>query len=241
MTAPLLSVCGLDAYYGDAQALFQVQLDVEEGKITTLLGPNGVGKTTLLRAVCGMIKRRGEVTFAGTRIDRWHTEDIVRCGISHVPEGRGTFLRLTVDENLLLGGYLRGRSRALAGDIERIFEYFPKLRDRRLQQAGTLSGGEQQMLAISRGLLSRPKLLLLDEPSFGLAPIIVQEIGDILKRINKAEALTVMLVEQNISLAERLTDWVIVLESGRVAMSGSPDLLKTGAAIGQLYLGGSEQ
>jgi branched-chain amino acid transport system ATP-binding protein len=241
MTAPLLSVSGLDAYYGDAQALFQVQLDVEQGKITTLLGPNGVGKTTLLRAVCGMIKRRGEVTFAGTRIDRCHTEDIVRCGISHVPEGRGTFLRLTVDENLLLGGYLRGRSRALAGDIERVFEYFPRLRDRRSQQAGTLSGGEQQMLAISRGLLSRPKLLILDEPSFGLAPIIVREIGDILKRINKAEALTVMLVEQNISLAERLTDWVIVLQSGRVAMSGSPDLLKSGAAIGQLYLGGSEQ
>ncbi|HET7505231.1 MAG TPA: ABC transporter ATP-binding protein [Kofleriaceae bacterium] len=236
MTA-LLELKGVDAAYGHTPVLRGVRLEVEEGGMVALLGANGAGKTTTLRAICNMgVRAHGEIRFAGCRIDGQSTEAIVRRGIGHVPEGRGTFLSLTVEENLRLGAYLR-RDRAVSCDTERVFGYFPVLQKRLYQQAGTLSGGEQQMLAIARALMSRPRLLLLDEPSFGLAPILVQEIFRILKVINQEEKMSILLVEQNARLALDLVNQVFLLETGRVVASGPPQQISADESVRRAYLG----
>ena len=233
----LLDVRGLHAYYGATHELHGLDFAVEEGGITTILGANGAGKTTTLRAVCGMVKTRGEVRFAGTRIDGRATESIVRLGVAHVPDGRGTFVNLSVEENLRLGAYTRRDKAAVAQDFERMFGYFPRLKERWLQQAGTLSGGEQQMLAVSRALMLRPRLLLLDEPSFGLAPRIVQELFEIFRAINQQDRVSMLLVEQNASLALKLADQAYLLETGRVVISGTAEAIRSDEAIRRSYLG----
>src|SRR5581483_9922207 len=181
--------------------LHQVAIAVEQGGITALLGANGAGKTTVLRALTQMVRTEGEIRFEGRPIGNCATEDVVRLGIAHVPDGRGTFVHLTVEENLRLGAYTRRERREVQRDYERVFGYFPRLKERRRQQAGTLSGGEQQMLAIARALMLRPRLLLLDEPSFGLAPLVVRDLFEILRTLNRAENVSMLLVEQNASLA----------------------------------------
>jgi branched-chain amino acid transport system ATP-binding protein len=210
---------------------------VEEEGITAILGANGAGKTTTLRAVCGMVKTQGEIHFAGTRVDGKATEDIVRLGIAHVPEGRGTFLNLTVEENLQLGAYTRKDKKNVSADFARVYDYFPRLKERRRQQAGTLSGGEQQMLAISRALMLRPRLLLLDEPSFGLAPMVVQELFEIFRTINLQEKVSMLLVEQNASLALKLADHAYVMETGRMVMSGTAEAVRDNESVRRAYLG----
>jgi len=233
----LLELRGVDAAYGATAVLRSVTLEVPEGGMVALLGANGAGKTTTLRAICNMgVRVRGEIRLAGQRIDGQPTETIARRGIGHVPEGRGTFLSLTVEENLRLGAYLR-RDRGVSGDMARVFGYFPVLKKRLHQQAGTLSGGEQQMLAIGRALMSRPRLLLLDEPSFGLAPILVQEIFRILKVINQEERMSILLVEQNARLALDLVGQVFLLETGQVVASGSPQQIAADESVQRAYLG----
>jgi branched-chain amino acid transport system ATP-binding protein len=233
----LLEVQRLEAQYRWTKVLHGVDFAVEEGGITTILGANGAGKTTTLRAVCGMIKTSGEVRFAGRRIDGRATEDIVRLGIAHVPEGRGTFVNLTVEENLRLGAYGRRERRTLGADFERVYRLFPVLRERRSQLAGTLSGGEQQMLAVARALMLRPRLLLLDEPSLGLAPWVVREIFRIVRTINRDEGVSVLLVEQNAALALALADHAYLLETGRVVISGEAAELGRDESIRRSYLG----
>jgi branched-chain amino acid transport system ATP-binding protein len=234
---PLLELRAVDASYGPSQVLRGLSLEVPDGGIVALLGANGAGKTTTLRAICNMgVRARGEIRFAGQRIDGMSTESIVRLGIAHVPEGRGTFLGLTVEENLRLGALLR-RDRGIADDMLRMFGYFPVLRERLHQQAGTLSGGEQQMLAIARALMSRPRLLLLDEPSFGLAPVLVQEIFRNLRVINREERMTMLLVEQNARLAFELVGNVFLLETGRVVASGPPQQIAADETVRRAYLG----
>jgi branched-chain amino acid transport system ATP-binding protein len=233
----ILETRGLRAAYGPTKVLHGIDLAVEQGGITTLLGANGAGKTTTLRAICNMMVRTtGEVIFAGARIDGKATEDIVRLGIAHVPDGRGTFASLTVEENLRLGAYTR-RDKGVAADYQRIYGYFPRLAERRKQQAGTLSGGEQQMLAISRALMLRPKLLLLDEPSFGLAPLIVQEIFRILRAINQQEEVSVLLVEQNASMALALADHAYLLETGEIVIGGKAAVIGSDESVRRAYLG----
>jgi len=232
----LLEASGLHAWYGETKVLHGLDFVVDEGGVTALLGANGAGKTTTLRAICGMIRTEGTLEFAGARIDGVATETIVRRGIAHVPDGRGTFMELSVDENLRLGAYTR-RDRDVAADFQRMFEYFPKLEERRHQQAGTLSGGEQQMLAIARGLLLRPKLLLLDEPSFGLAPLIVREIFAIMRRINDDFGVSILVVEQNASLALAIADRAYLLETGRIVMSGPAAEIGRDEAVRRSYLG----
>jgi len=234
----LLELRGVDASYGATAVLRGVSLTVEDGGMVALLGANGAGKTTTLRAICNMdIQTRGEIRFAGQRIDGVATERIVRRGIGHVPEGRGTFLGMTVEDNLRLGAYLRRDHAKVGADVERVFGYFPVLRQRLQQQAGTLSGGEQQMLAIARALMSRPRLLLLDEPSFGLAPIIVQDIFKILRAINHEEKMAMLVVEQNARLALDLVHHVFLLETGRVVASGSPPQIAADESVQRAYLG----
>ena len=235
--ARLLDVRGLRAQYGASKVLHGIDFGVEEGGITTILGANGAGKTTTLRAVCGMVRTEGEIHFAGHRIEGRATESIVRLGVAHVPDGRGTFVALSVEENLRLGAYTRRDKAEVAADFERIYNHFPRLRERRLQQAGTLSGGEQQMLAVSRALMLRPRLLLLDEPSFGLAPRIVQELFEILREINARERVSMLLVEQNAALALRLADHAYLLETGRVVVSGSAETVRNDEAVRRSYLG----
>jgi branched-chain amino acid transport system ATP-binding protein len=235
--AALLSVRALEARYGDTRVLRGVTFEVAEGGITTILGANGAGKTTTLRAVCGMVKTGGEITLAGKRIDGRATESIVRLGVAHVPEGRGTFVQLTVQENLRLGAYARHDAANLSADIERVCRYFPVLAERRDQVAGTLSGGEQQMLAIARALMLRPRLLLLDEPSLGLAPLVVREIFRIIRTINREEQVSVLLVEQNASLALGLADHAYLMETGSVVMSGPASELRQNDGIRRAYLG----
>jgi len=232
----LLEASGLHAWYGETKVLHGLDFVVDEGGVTALLGANGAGKTTTLRAICGMIRTEGSVEFAGARIDGVATETIVRRGIAHVPDGRGTFMELTVDENLRLGAYTR-RDREVAADFQRVFGYFPKLEERRNQQAGTLSGGEQQMLAIARGLMLRPKLLLLDEPSFGLAPLIVRDIFAIMRRINEDDGVSILVVEQNASLALAISDRAYLLETGRIVMSGPAAEIGRDEAVRRSYLG----
>lgn len=235
--ARLLEVRGLHAQYGPSRVLHGMDFGVEEGGITTILGANGAGKTTTLRAVCGMVRTQGEIIFGGTRIDGRQTESIVRLGVAHVPDGRGTFVDMSVDENLRLGAYTRRDKSEVTADFERIYNYFPRLRERRRQQAGTLSGGEQQMLAVSRALMLRPRLLLLDEPSFGLAPRIVQELFEIFREINKQARVSMLLVEQNAALALRLADQAYLLETGRVVVSGSAEAVRNDEAVRRSYLG----
>jgi branched-chain amino acid transport system ATP-binding protein len=210
---------------------------LKKGGITTLLGANGAGKTTTLRAISGLIRISGTVSFEDTRIDGRKADEVARCGIAHVPEGRGTFHEFTVEENLRLGAHTRRDWREVGRDIDLVYGYFPKLKERHRQQAGTLSGGEQQMLAISRALMMRPKLFLLDEPSFGLAPLVVQEIFDIMRRINQQENVSMLLVEQNANLALDLADQAYLLETGRIVLSGSSRDLQRDTSVRRSYLG----
>jgi len=233
----LLEAVDLEAQYGWTKVLHGLSFTVETGGITTILGANGAGKTTTLRAVCRMVKTSGQVRFDGRRIDGKATEDIVRLGIAHTPEGRGTFVDLTVEENLRLGAYARREKSGVAQDYDKVYEFFPVLAQRRRQQAGTLSGGEQQMLAIARALMSHPRLLLLDEPSLGLAPLVVREIFRIVRTINRQEGVSVLLVEQNAAMALDLADHAYLLETGRVVMSGPAAELKKNDAIRRSYLG----
>ncbi len=235
--AALLEISKLHAMYGLTRVLHGIDFSLEEGSITALLGANGAGKTTTLRALCSMVKTEGEISFVGQRIERKSTEDIVRLGIAHVPDGRGTFGHLTTEENLRLGAYVRRDKAAIAQDFERIYGYFPRLKERRHQQAGTLSGGEQQMLAVSRALMLRPRLLLLDEPSFGLAPLIVREIFGIMREINKTEKVSILLVEQNAAMALDLADRAYLIETGRVVLSGTSAEIKQDEAVRRSYLG----
>ena len=237
MSEPLLRVRNLHAQYGPTRVLHGIDFEVQPGGITTVLGANGAGKTTTLRAMCGMVRTQGEIHLAGERIDGKATEEIVRKGVAHVPDGRGTFLELTVEENLRLGAYTRRDREQVQADYERMYGYFPRLRERRRQQAGTLSGGEQQMLAVSRALMLRPRLLLLDEPSFGLAPRIVQELFEIFGEINKAQRTSMLLVEQNAALALKLADHAYLLETGRVVISGSAESIRNDESIRRSYLG----
>jgi branched-chain amino acid transport system ATP-binding protein len=235
--AALLEVKGLKAFYGQTQSLYDVGFEIETGGITTLLGANGAGKTTTLRAICNMVRREGLVRFDGKDIKNMPTEEVVRLRIAHVPEGRGTFTTLTVDENLRIAAYTRRDKAAVNRELERVFSYFPRLQERIQQQAGTLSGGEQQMLAIARALMLGPRLMLLDEPSFGLAPLIVVEIFRILRRINEEEKVSILLVEQNAALALDLADHAYVLETGHVVMSGPSSVIKNDENIRKSYLG----
>jgi len=234
----LLRVEKLEAQYGATRVLHGIDLSLGEGGIATLLGANGAGKTTTLRAICGMVRTRGAVYLDGARIEKRAPEDIARLGVAHVPDGRGTFVDLTTEENLRLGGYARGANRqALAEGMERVYGYFPKLAERRHQQAGTLSGGEQQMLAISRALMMKPRLLLLDEPSFGLAPKIVASIFEILRAINRDEGVAILLVEQNAAIALELADHVFLLETGRIVLSGPAAEMRENETVRRSYLG----
>jgi branched-chain amino acid transport system ATP-binding protein len=234
---PLLEVEELKAYYGQSEALHGVSFALQAGGITTLLGANGAGKTTTLRAICGMVATKGAVRFDGRQICGMAPEKIVRLGVGQVPEGRGTFTRLTVDENLRVASYTRRDKAAARRDLDMVLAYFPLLKERLGQQAGTLSGGEQQMLAIGRALMLGPRLLLLDEPSFGLAPLVVQEIFRIMRRINAETKVSLLLVEQNAALALELADHAYVLETGRVVMSGSAEAVRSDEAIRRSYLG----
>ena len=233
--APILELHALKAFYGQSEVVHGIDVAVEEGGMTVLLGPNGAGKTTTLRAICGMVRSEGEITFAGKRLNRRATEDIAAFGVAHVPEGRGTFVGLTVEENLRLGGYTRLRNAPV--NMERMYGYFPILADRRRQQGGALSGGEQQMLAIARALMMEPRLLVLDEPSFGLAPRVVEDIFKIVERIKREERVSVLLVEQNANLALELSDHAYLLETGYVVASGSAKALADDPQIRRAYLG----
>jgi len=233
--APILELRAVKAFYGPSEVLHGIDIAVEDGGMAVLLGANGAGKTTTLRAICGMVRSEGEILFAGQPLHRRSTEDIARLGVAHVPEGRGSFTGLTVEENLRLGGYTRA-GRPDAG-MQRVYGYFPILADRRRQQAGALSGGEQQMLAIARALMMAPRLLVLDEPSFGLAPRIVESIFAIVELIRKEEHVSVLLVEQNASLALELADSAYLLETGYVVSSGSAKALADDPQIRRAYLG----
>jgi branched-chain amino acid transport system ATP-binding protein len=238
MSDAMLSATDLVAGYGGGPVLHGLSFFVQAGRITTLLGANGAGKTSTLRALCGMIRARGEVRLDGQRIDGLATEDIARLGVAHVPDGRGTLSALTVEENLRLGGVTRSRRGQVQQDIERHYALFPRLKERRRQQAGTLSGGEQQMLAIARALMLRPRLLLLDEPSFGLAPLVVRDIFAILRRINQEQQVSLLLVEQNAALALELADTAYLLETGRIVLHGPAAEVKRNEQVRRAYLGG---
>jgi branched-chain amino acid transport system ATP-binding protein len=234
--AALLEVSDLEAGYGPLTVLHGIGFSVEDGGITTLLGANGAGKTTTLRAVCGMVRPRGKVTLAGEAIAGRATEDIVRRGVAHVPDGRGTFLDLTTEENLRVGAYTRRDKAGVAEDLERCYHYFPRLRERRRQQAGTLSGGEQQMLAISRALMLRPRLLLLDEPSMGLAPRLVAGIFACIQALRDAD-MALLLVEQNARAALAIADRGYVLETGSIVLAGTGAELLADQGVRTAYLG----
>jgi branched-chain amino acid transport system ATP-binding protein len=233
----LLEVRGLRAQYGSTKVLHGLDFDVAEGGITTILGANGAGKTTTLRAVCNMVRTEGRVLLSGSRIDGLATENVVRKGVAHVPDGRGTFLHLSVEENLRLGAYTRRDRSQVEADFERVYGYFPRLKERHRQQAGTLSGGEQQMLAVSRALMLRPRLLLLDEPSFGLAPMVVQHLFEIFRTINLQDRIGMLLVEQNASMALRLAQHAYLLETGRVVVSGPAEAIRHDETVRRSYLG----
>jgi branched-chain amino acid transport system ATP-binding protein len=233
----LLTLDDVEARYGPIKALHGVSLAVEEGQAVSVLGANGAGKTTTLRAISGTVRKSGEIAFAGKRISGCTPEAIARLGIAHVPEGRGIYSELTVWENAVLGGSTRRRRRAVREDAERALGYFPRIAGRRNQQAGTLSGGEQQMLALARALVARPRLLMLDEPSLGLAPTAVQEFYRIVRLLNQEHGLTVLVVEQNARVALASTQHAYVLEVGRVAMSGASDQLSQHEGVRASYLG----
>ena len=234
---PLLEVREVEARYGPIKALHGVSLEVGDGEIVAVLGANGAGKTTTLRAVSGTVRKRGQVVFDGKSISRDSPPSIARRGIAHVPEGRGLFSELTVWENLRMGAYVRGERRTLKQEAARVVGYFPWLEERRDQQAGTLSGGEQQMLALARALVSRPKLLMLDEPSLGLAPQVITEFFRIVKELNESDGLTVLVVEQNASLALDAAARAYVLEVGKVAIEGPSEELQANESVRKSYLG----
>ena len=233
----LLEVGDLRASYGPVLALHGVDVTVEEGGVVAVLGPNGAGKTTALRALCGMVRTSGRIVFDGRSLVGMSTERIVRLGVAHVPEGRGTFPALTVEENLRLGAYIRRDAAAVRADLDRWYETFPRLAERRGQPAANLSGGEQQMLAIARALLGRPRLLLLDEPSLGLAPLVTRELFTVLARIKREQGTTMLLVEQNANLALELADYAYVLEAGRTVLAGPAERIRTDDHVRRAYLG----
>jgi branched-chain amino acid transport system ATP-binding protein len=233
----LLELRGVEARYGPIKALHGVSLTVAEGEIVALLGANGAGKTTTLRAVSGTGRHTGEIVFEGKQIARSKPDAVARAGVAHVPEGRGLFAELSVWENLRMGAYVRGERRTLRNEAPRVFKYFPWLERRRDQQAGTLSGGEQQMLALARALVGRPRLLMLDEPSLGLAPTVVQEIFRIVKELNADDGLTVLVVEQNANVALNAAARAYVLEVGQVAIEGESAELRRHEGVRKSYLG----
>ena len=233
----LLTVAGLRSYYGQIQALHGLSFSLNAGSLTTLLGANGAGKTTTLRAICGMVRSTGKIEFDGRSLIGLSTEAIVKLGIAHVPQGRGTFTRMNVEENLQLGAISRKDKAGIVADIERMYAHFPVLKQRYTQQAGTLSGGEQQMLAVARALMLRPRLMLLDEPSFGLAPLIVQELFDILRTLNREESVSILLVEQNASLALDLADHAYLIETGRLVIKGPSRDIRDDETVRRSYLG----
>jgi branched-chain amino acid transport system ATP-binding protein len=230
---PLLELRDVEARYGEVRALHGISLSVDEGDFVAILGANGAGKTTTLRAVSGTVKTSGDVLLDGARLFRRTPEAMAKRGVAHVPEGRGTFSTLSVLDNLRLGGWIRGAS---GRDLARVFEEFPRLYERREQQAGTLSGGEQQMLALGRAMMARPRLLLLDEPSLGLAPLVVREIFAVLRRMNE-DGTTVVVVEQNASLALGAAKHAYVLETGRVVLGGEAADLRANESVRRSYLG----
>ena len=233
----LLELENVHAHYGTIKALHGVSLEVSEGRIVALLGANGAGKTTTLRAVSGMVRTSGGIRFAGRDISGSKPEDVARLGIAHVPAGRGTLTQLTVSENLQMGAYTRRDRAGIAKDIERVTGYFPWIKERRSQVAATLSGGEQQMLAIARALMMKPRMLLLDEPSLGLAPIIVRDIFQIIQAINRDEGVTILVVEQNANIALKSSEHAYVLEVGRVTLDGPSGELASHESIRKSYLG----
>ena len=233
----LLEVKGLTAAYGQVRVLHGLDFHLDQGGVTTLLGANGAGKPTTLRAICGMVKSGGEILFEGKNILGRSTEDVARLGVAHIPEGRGTFTRMTVEENLQLGAITRKDTPNVAKDIDKMYDHFPRLKQRRTQQAGTLSGGEQQMLAIARALMLRPRLMLLDEPSFGLAPMLVREMFDILTALNREEKATMLIVEQNAALALGIADDAYLLETGSIVMSGPAKQIGADENVRRSYLG----
>ncbi|HEU4805932.1 MAG TPA: ABC transporter ATP-binding protein [Nitrobacter sp.] len=236
MTA-MLDIRNLRAYYGQVQALRGLEFHLGEGSMTALLGANGAGKTTTLRAICNMVRTTGTIAFEGRPLEGLSTESIVRLGIAHVPQGRGIFTTMTVEENLQLGAISRSDKSGIISDIERMYGHFPVLKQRRRQQAGTLSGGEQQMLAVGRALMLRPRLMLLDEPSFGLAPLIVRDVFRILGKINREDKVTILVVEQNAQLALELADTAYIIETGRIVMSGSAADIANNEDVRRSYLG----
>ncbi len=241
-TAPLLKINNIETYYDLLLAVNGVSLSVESGKITAILGSNGAGKTTVLRTIMGLLDdqpNKGTIEFDGTRIDGKETEDIVRRGISYIPEGREVFPELTARENLLMGGFIRKNKNEVNSDLQKVYEYFPVLAEREKQLAGTLSGGQQQMLAIGRALLNRPRLLLMDEPSLGLSPLLVKEIFAIIRTINEA-GVTIILVEQNANMALGIAHDGVIMENGRFVRSGTAAALLEDKDVQEFYLGGGE-
>jgi branched-chain amino acid transport system ATP-binding protein len=236
-TPPLLAVQDLYAAYGQIEVLHGIGFEVAAGQVVTILGANGAGKTTTLRALTGAVATTGSVVFDGHEIAGRSTESIVRRGIALVPQGRGTFVGFTVEENLRLGAYLRSDADGVRADIERMYEHFPVLGDRGEQRAGSLSGGEQQMLAIARALMLRPRMLLLDEPSLGLAPMVTRSLFRMVAGINERENTTIVLVEQNAHLALNMAHAAYVLEAGRIVMAGTPDDVRDDEAMASAYLG----
>lgn len=234
----MLKVNDLDVYYGNIQALKGVTLEVNEGEIVTLIGANGAGKSTLLKTLSGLLKpKRGSIEYLGSTIAGKAAQSIVKAGISQVPEGRRVFANMTVEENLSLGAYLRKDRESIIRDMERVYEMFPRLLERKKQLSGTLSGGEQQMLAMGRAIMARPKLLLLDEPSMGLAPLMVKNIFSIIKQINE-HGTTILLVEQNANMALSIANRAYVLETGRIVLSGTAKQLQESDEVKEAYLGG---
>jgi branched-chain amino acid transport system ATP-binding protein len=233
----MLEVNGLHAFYGQNEALHGIDFALDEGGIVAMLGANGAGKTTTLRALSGIVRATGDIRFNGEPIGGRATEDIVRLGIAHVPEGRGTFVRMTVEENLQLGAMTRRDRAQITRDTEEVYAHFPRLKERRRQQAGTLSGGEQQMLAVGRALMLRPRLMLLDEPSFGLAPLVIEELFEILRRLNRELGVGMLIVEQNAELALDLAEHAYLLETGRIVMTGPSSEIRRDEAVQRSYLG----
>ena len=238
---PVLKIDNLESYYGPIMAIRGVSLEVREGQIVTILGANGAGKTTLLKTISGvMTPQKGTILFNGKNIAGLEADKIVKMGMVHVPEGREIFPLLSVYENIIIGAYTRKDKQQIADDLEMVYEYFPILKQRAKQQAGTLSGGQQQMLAIGRGLMANPKVMLLDEPSLGLSPILVEEIFTILKRLNKEQSVTMLLVEQNARVALEVADYGYVMELGRIVMADDADVLANSKDIQAFYLGVTE-
>ena len=234
----MLKVNDIDVYYGNIQALKGISLEVNEGEIVTLIGANGAGKSTLLKTISGLLKpKRGSIEYLGSAIDGKAAQSIVKAGISHVPEGRRVFANMTVEENLDLGAYLRNDRDGIKKDMDHVYDLFPRLYERRKQQSGTLSGGEQQMLAMGRALMAKPKLIIMDEPSMGLAPLMVKNIFNIIKMVNK-EGTTVLLVEQNANMALSVAHRAYVLETGKIVLSGTAKELQESEEVRAAYLGG---